>query len=79
MIPFIGNVQNGQIRRESDLGWRIGEGLCEIAGGCKVLLQGDDLFWSHKVATLTQPLNVLITTELCVLHPWFCGKKSACQ
>ena len=38
MIPFIGNVQNGQIRRESDLGSRTGEGLCEIAGGCKVLL-----------------------------------------
>ena len=38
MIPFIGNVQNGQIHRESDLDSRIREGLCEIANGCKILL-----------------------------------------
>lgn len=38
MIPFIRNVQNGQIHRESELGLRTGEGLCEIADGSRILL-----------------------------------------
>ena len=38
MIPFIQNVQNGQIQREGGLGLKIGEGLCEIANGYKIVL-----------------------------------------